>query len=391
MTQLALRKPILNLPLAVAGSHAAIEVMLTILPVLYPLLIAERGYSYAQIGTLALVAGMSGTLAQPLFGWISDRWDARWIVLISLAVSGAAIGMTGLAMPYRWLMVVIGVAMTASAAYHPAGASLAAAVSHGRAGAVMSLFSTGGAAGSSLSPLLIGILLATSGLTGTLILAPIGILLAIFFYFPLRQIELVEKQDRSGVSGESAESQRGALLPMLLLILICGARSWLQGAIGNYLPEWITLQGASLERASAVFSLYLIAVTVGGFGSGFIADRIGNRRVVWISISLLAPLYWLFFHTPPILSLLALTLLGLALGSTYPTTILMAQRAWPRAIGVASSMVIGIGWMPASLGAWAVGRLADAQSLAVALNAQTLVPLVGVLGLVVYTYVTRHD
>lgn len=381
MTQLTLRKTTYNLPIAIAGSHAALELLITILPVLYPLLIAERGYSYAQIGTLALVAGLSGTLGQPIFGWLSDRWDARWIVLISIAFCAVAIGLTGVEMPFRWLIVTIGLAMTASAAYHPAGASLAAAVAHKRAGTVMSLFSTGGAAGSSLSPLLIGVLLAASGLTGTLLLIPLGLVLAMLLYIPIRQIEL----DESKAKSKAAPSQRGALLPMILLIVICGARSWLQGAIGTYLPEWISSQGASLEQASAVFSLFLIALTVGGFGSGFLADRIGNRRVIWIAISLLAPLYWLFFHSPQFISLIALAGLGLALGATYPTTILMAQRTWPRAVGVASSMVIGIGWMPASLGAWAVGRIADTQSLAIALNAQTFVPLIGIMGLVLYS------
>ena len=384
MTQLTLPKPSLRLPLTVAATHGALELMHNIMPVVYPLLIAERGYTYAQIGTLALVTGLCGTIGQPFFGWLSDRWDARWLALISIVWMSAGMALVGLGMPYGALLVVVGAAAMASAAYHPAGASLANAIKGSRAGAVMSYFSLGGSAGSAASPILIALLLGAFGLTGTLWLLPLGVLLAVALYLPLRDITITDET-------RTAPKQRGALLPIVLLIVVTGSRSWLYGAFGNYLPEWFSSQGVSLQRASLIYSIYLISVSSGSFGGGFLVDRFGGSRVLAVAIGALAPLYWLFLNAPTAVAFVALLLLGFAIGTTFPTVILMAQRVWPRAVGLASALVIGIGWLPASFGAWTVGRVADAQSLSAALNAQTFVPLVGVVALAGYVLTQRRS
>lgn len=379
MTQLTFSRRLPVLPLAVAGSHAALELLHQILPVVYPLLIAERGFTYAQIGTLALVAGLGGTVAQPLFGWLSDRWDARWLALLSLGWMGGAMALVGWVQAFGWLMLVIGLATLASAAYHPAGATLARVVGRSQPGLTMSLFSTGGAAGSALSPLLIGGLLVTFGLRGTLFWLPLGLLLAGGLLFPLRHIIL--EPARSAAIGQS---QAGSVVPIILLVIVCGARSWLQGALGTYLPEWLISQGSSLEQASGAFAIFLLAISGGGLMSGLLADRFGNWRVMTVALLLLSPLYWLFLMGTPILAFPALILLGVALGFTYPISILMAQQAWPQAVGMASALVIGIGWLPAGLGAWAVGQIADSQSLAAGLNSLVWVPLISVGVMLVY-------
>ena len=59
--------------------------------------------------------------------------------------------------------------------------------------------------------------------------------------------------------------------------------------------------------------------------------------------------------------------------------IVIAQEAWPRNIGLAGGMIMGLGWLPGGIGAAAVGMLADNVGLARALATQVIPLLVGVL------------
>ena len=157
----------------VAASHLSLELSNNFLPVAYPLFIEKLGLSYVQVGTIAFVAVLAATLLQPLFGYLSDRFDSRLLLSISLLWIGTIMGITGLAGSYWLLLLLVGFGGLGSAAFHPAAASLASAAAGRRRGASMSLFSVGGNLGAALSPLLIGALVLRAGLPGTLFLIPL--------------------------------------------------------------------------------------------------------------------------------------------------------------------------------------------------------------------------
>ncbi|MCB0036772.1 MAG: MFS transporter, partial [Anaerolineales bacterium] len=149
-----------SVALVVGLSHLVLEMSHNFLPVVYPLLIERMGLTYAQIGSLALITGIFGALVQPLFGVWSDRWDARWIVVISIAWIGVTMGIVGFVgfIGSYWLLAaVVGLAALGSAAFHPAGASLATAATKGLRGTSMSIFSVSGSLGAALSPIIVGV------------------------------------------------------------------------------------------------------------------------------------------------------------------------------------------------------------------------------------------
>ena len=86
----------------------------------------------------------------------------------------------------------------------------------------------------------------------------------------------------------------------------------------------------------------------------------------------------------------AVILIGVMIGASFPVTIVLAQEAWPQSVGFASAMVMGLGWLPAGLGAWAVGHIADESTLTIGLSSLLPVPLVGLAALAVYAAVTAR-
>jgi FSR family fosmidomycin resistance protein-like MFS transporter len=81
-------------------------------------------------------------------------------------------------------------------------------------------------------------------------------------------------------------------------------------------------------------------------------------------------------------------LVGLLLGSTFPVTVVMAQEAWPRGVGLASALVMGVGWLPGGLGASVTGLVADHSTLGGALQLLVIPPMLGLLCILIYA---RHQ
>lgn len=362
------------LPLTVAGSHFSLEVLSNTLPLIYTLLIAQRGFTYSQIGTIALIGGLCGSITQLLFGMLVDRWDARKQVILSIVWMGLGMGAVGIVGSYGWLIVVVGFAKLASAAYHPAGAALANFASNKKKGTSVSYFSVGGSLGSAMSPLIFGLALGAWGLRGTLLLIPAGIFLAFLLWSPLGRIPIISNKNE----GKAKANKAGSIWALLPIVILVGTRSWTSGTLSTYLPEWYSSQGVSLAWAGSAFSLVLIMTGAGNLLGGRVADRIGHERVVLGGMVLLSVGFWGFMNLGGPLQIISLSLVGIATGMTTPSSLVMAQGAWPQAIGLASSLVMGVAWMPSSLGSWTIGLIADRTSLTFALSTLTYVPLLGV-------------
>lgn len=371
--------------------HLALELTHNFLPVIYPLLIERMGLTYTQIGTIAFVITLFGSITQPIFGYWSDRWDARWITAGSIVWLGVLMGLVGFIGEYWLLLLIVACAALGSAAFHPAGALLAASAKR-RQGLSMSIFSMGGNLGSALSPLLVGTAVFLWGLSGTAVLIPLALLSGLLLYFPLRSIPWKKEEvaTKTAVSSPTS-SPSSSWLPLILIILLTSSRSWFQGGLNTYLPEWLQGQGVSLQLASSAFSIMLASLSIGSFTGGVFSDRFGHIPIVIASLGLLPVAHWLFLITGGVGQMAAVGTTGFLIGLTYPITILMAQAAWPQRKGTAGALVMGIGWMPAGIGAWLVGRIADQTTLTMGLQSLYVVPLVGLTAVLLLTFLTRKE
>jgi len=113
--------------------------------------------------------------------------------------------------------------------------------------------------------------------------------------------------------------------------------------------------GVSLAAVAAVFTPTLWMQLVGAVGSGWLADRIGRRTLLMISIlwysvcNLIAgfsPTFWFL--------LLFRSLLGIGMGAEWPAGAVLAMEAWPaRSRGLMSGVLQG---------SWSLGFLLSCQA-----------------------------
>ena len=409
-----------------AAGHLGIELVSNFLPIVYPVLVAEAGFSFAQVGTVTLVATLGMTLPQPLLGLMVKRFDASRLVLLAVVWCGLFYGVVGLVPGFWPLLAVVALGGLGSALFHPAGSVVASAAHSRRRGASMSIFSVGGNAGAALSPLLMATVIGWQGLRGTLVTLPLAFATAaLLWLIPGRGAapERVEQPHRAAAdklppprdaapkptraavapaagppratldTAEPAPAAgvRTAAMALGLIVLFAMARAWYQVSLTTYLPLWIgSHEGARTGLAQVLFVL-VGSLPAGSLLGGALSDRVGRWQVVLAAAALLvfanAALLAVGPGGAPAVVLLLTAAIGCLIGMTYPVVIIMAQEAWPRNLGLAGGLVMGLGWLPGGVGASATGLLADSAGLPRALSTLVVPLLAGVAAIGIYAVI----
>src|SRR5689334_12388665 len=89
--------------------HACVDVYQGAVAALVPLFIAERSYTYAAASGVVLAATLLSSIAQPLFGALTDRLALPWLLPVSTVLGGAGIAAAGLAGSYPLVLLCVAV------------------------------------------------------------------------------------------------------------------------------------------------------------------------------------------------------------------------------------------------------------------------------------------
>src|SRR5450759_18858 len=152
-----------------SASHVVDDIYQGCVPALLPFLVAERHYTYAAVSGLTLAATVLSSVAQPAFGWLTDRRPRRWMIPAGMTVAGLGVGAAGLFSSYLLTWLMIAASGLGIAAFHPEAAR-AARQAAGNSTRAMSVFALGGNAGFALGSLITAPVLLLAGLRGTVLL-----------------------------------------------------------------------------------------------------------------------------------------------------------------------------------------------------------------------------
>jgi FSR family fosmidomycin resistance protein-like MFS transporter len=117
----------------------------------------------------------------------------------------------------------------------------------------------------------------------------------------------------------------------------------------------------------------LLASAVGAVGTGSLADRYGRRSVILWTLTLSIPALILFTTLTGPIAFVTGALVGLLAASTAPLLLVLAQQLMRGRAGMASGLILGLGFVTGAIGVPVIGALADAVGIATALRAQVLV------------------
>jgi FSR family fosmidomycin resistance protein-like MFS transporter len=348
---------------ALSAGHFATDFANGALPALLPFFVDRFRLSYTLAAALVLASAASSSLIQPLFGAWSDRRGALWLLPTGVAVAGIGIALAAAAPSYWLVLLLVLVSGLGVAAYHPEGSKFAAYASGTRRASGMSLFSLGGNLGYALGPTTTTPLIVALGLTGGLLLALPCLAVAAVLLVAVPFLSSFAPGPHA--SREATGEDRPGALALLLGVIAFRSAAWF-GLI-TFVPLWEVSLGHSKSEGSHLLSLMLLAGGLGTLAAGPIADRIGRRPVVIVSMAAVGPLAAVYVAVGGAVGALALALVGVCVIGTFGVTMVMSQEYLPGRIGMASGLSIGLSIGLGGIAAVALGAVADSVDLQTAM------------------------
>ncbi len=142
---------------------------------------------------------------------------------------------------------------------------------------------------------------------------------------------------------------------------------------------FLITQGIHLKSGSLMLAFFLASGAAAGLYGGHLSDRLGRRGVVAISLLIFPLLTALFILSKGPLQWLLVGASGAALLASFSVTVVMAQELLPRNLGLASGVILGLGFGAGGMGTAVSGFLADRLGLYYAVWVLAFIPLLGAI------------
>lgn len=367
--------------------HLVIDSNAALLFALLPLFLNRLHINFAQAGALATLLLMTSSVTQPLFGLWQDRHPLFPMSSIGLLVAGLAMGLTGFVTTYVQMIALVFIAGLGVSAFHPQAVAQAARASATHQEWGIAVFFTGGSTGTAIMTLAIVPLASVFGPHATLVvLIPAAIAAGLFARaYPT----WLRPAARPPGGATAAASVRAVALPLSMLLVISILRSAVMTAYLTFLPTLVVVRTGSLSLGAAALAAFLFAGSVGALLGGVAARAFGSAPVVVASLITgmvgLLPVPWL----PEPLLVPWMFVAGVLMFASEAQVTALAQRLLPAFIGVASSLMMGVGLGLGNVGAIITGAVADRSGIQIALTETTLLMSGAIAAAVVYVLSMR--
>jgi MFS transporter, FSR family, fosmidomycin resistance protein len=340
--------------------HLTVDSYFGIIPVLYPLLIGRFGLNLATVGLVSLAYGGTAAVSQPIFGALADRFGTRWTGL-ALGWTAVTFALIGFVPSFPLLLGLACASGLGSGAFHPLGAlDVRAILPDRRRSSGMSIYVTAGTIGVALGPLIGVLVFSLLGVRGTGLLVTPGIAAGAYLVWRMRRNR---GQVATGMKSRAAARSTVAVLPLAIIVGVMMSRTWTVYVFQAFTPTWYKQLGYGPGFYGPLAATLVLASAVGMVGCGTLADRYGRRTVILATLVLSLPAVFLFTAFPGPWAFGPAILIGFLAASTAPLMLVMAQQLMASRAGLASGIVMGLGFVTGAVGIPINGAIADAIGL----------------------------
>ena len=277
-------------------SHAVNHFQGQMVGPLYPLIMAEFGFGYAQLGMLVALRNAFTSWTQLGYGFVTpfiDRCRVLGIANLVLALGTAATGMTG---SFLTFLGARSLAAAGSSAQHPVGASILSSYFPKTRGTVLALNNTIASVGMLLAPAVAGLLITIVGWREVFwIVAAASVLVgAAYFFFPDR----LRQQRPAGTAKRAVLAQsftsyvrvfRNRNMMLIGLVFMVGAAGRGGEDIQSYFAtHFVNDLGMNITYAGFALALLNAGGLAGPMFFGWLSDRFNRKAVLQVSLLLSA-------------------------------------------------------------------------------------------------------
>ncbi|MEE3228688.1 MAG: MFS transporter, partial [Chloroflexota bacterium] len=352
------------------------------------------GLANSDIGLIVLIYTSVGALTQPIFGWLADRYSARWISGASLLWIVLWMS-TAVSTKIEWAIPLLVVGSLGSAGFHAAGTERAtergSVIMLGRAATAASLFFLFGLTGHAFGPAIGGFIIERTGRRGVLVLTILALPVAFNSIYRLYWSADDQRQESNGTNETKSEKVSefyknrwiiGVFVVMILLRTAPGMTSM------TFLPKLFQDRGYAPGAYGIITSVFMGATAIGGLAGGLLADRWGRLRLIFWSLLLaVLPMYYYPVISEPIIYPIVF-LAGSLNGASFSVVVVLAQSLLPSRRAFASGLTLGAMFASGSLGSYLFGLAADVYPLSRVMQTNGVLCLLAAL---LSLYLQRHQ
>lgn len=359
------------------AAHFVNDLYVNFLPALLPLLADAHGLSLAQAGLLISISALTGSLWQPVFGYLADNTRPRALAAVGLACTALGSALLGVAPSYLWLALMTVLHGVGMAVFHPQSAGFVHLLSGERKGTGMAVYTMAGQAGQALSPMIAAYVAVRAGLPWVAATAVPALVVAAVLAraVPWHQRLTHAAGGLAGLRGALRENL-GGLSRLMALIM---SRATIVHCMLALLPFLYRARGAPATEGAAALTALILAGAAGGMTAGYLSDRYGRRPVLFVSFAIASPLFLAGINmTGPV----AIALLAAGGGALFGSSSLVtveAQSLLPAHASMAAGLMMGVSMGIGGVLVGPLSALAQAFGIVPVLTVVSLLPLPGSL------------
>ena len=367
---------------AISFSHLLNDMMQSVLLAIYPLLKLGLNLSFGQIGLITLAYQLTASLLQPLIGLYTDRRPKPYSLPLGMGFTLLGLLLLSQAASFEAVLVAAMTIGIGSSIFHPESSRVARMAAGSQPGLAQSVFQIGGNLGSAIGPLLAALIIVPQGqgsaawfslfaLLGVVVLSFVG-------RWSSHHVANFRKRMQSHVGNGLSRKQIGWSLAILGLLMF--SKFFYMTSLSSYYTFYLMDKfGLPVATAQIYLFVFLFAVAAGTVAGGPIGDRVGRKRVIWVSILGVAPFTLLLPHVGLFWTGVLSVIIGMILASAFSAILVYAQELVPGKVGAISGLFFGFAFGMGGIGAALLGQLADATSIGTVYRVCAFLPLIGLL------------
>lgn len=369
----------------VSFCHFLNDTIQSMLPAIYPMLKADFGLSFSQIGLITLALQITSSIVQPLIGVYADKRHHSWQLSIGMLFTLTGIAILSSAADFMTILFAVTLFGCGSSIFHPQGSQVAQLASGGRKGLAQGIFQVGGNAGFALGPLLAGIVVLPRGVQSVRWFGILAILCAVLLFYVgrwhVKALRNFSKRVRKGWAVAESFSQRKILFFVFILFMLMFSKNFYSASMTNYFTFFLIDKfHISVQHSQICLFIFLASLAVGTIVGGIVGDRFGRKPVIWFSILGAAPFTMALPYVGSFAGTIALSIvIGLIISSAFSAILVFATDLLPNHTGIVAGIFYGLSFGIAGLGSSFFGWLADKTSIRFVFQVSTLLPLLGII------------
>ncbi|HBN64656.1 MFS transporter [uncultured Duncaniella sp.] len=377
--------PTFHVLLALSAAHCLNDLLQSVITAVYPMLKADLGINFAEIGLITLVYQLAASIFQPVVGYAFDRRPFAFSLPMGMCSTAVGILLFAFCTTLTGILVAVFMVGLGSATLHPEASRITSLAGRQRRGFAQSVFQVGGNFGGSVGPLLVALIVAPHDRR----YVAFFLIFAFLCFWAMRPICRWYGNYLRELRNSEVRTERHAVLPLsrshtiftigVIIVLIFSKYIYMASLSSYYTFYLIDKFGVSVSLSQIFLFVFVVSTAVGTLIGGPVGDRYGRKAVIWASILGTAPFSLLMPHVGLAPTVILSFCAGFMLSSAFPAILLYAQELLPTKLGMISGLFFGFAFGVGGIASAVLGDFADRYGIEAVYNFCAYMPLLGIV------------